>query len=736
MHDLVQLIDKIISYNPQSNTELITKAYNFSKQAHEGQYRKSKEPYFTHLAEVAYILAENKADDVTICTGLLHDTVEDTDVSYDDLKSEFSEQIATFVDGVTKLNEYSFDLSITGSKFAENFRKLIIAASKDIRVMLVKIADRLHNMRTLEYMRGDRQKAIAQETLDIYALIADRLGLNNIKTELENLSFKYLDYNAWVEVSTQIDYLVNEHKHVFEDFKDNISTIINNKSIKHELKYRIKSPYSTWRKMSNKKILFKELWDLVAYRVIVDSIEDCYLVLGLLHNCGYKVSLSRFRDFIASPKANGYQSLHTGLYGPNAEHLEVQIRTKAMDDVAENGIASHWNYKQNHIAKPKDYLAVRELLKSIENESDPEELIRNAKSSIFKPTVFCHTPKGHIISLPIDATVLDFAFAVHTEIGLHCNGAIIKNNITGVINQEVPANHVLDNYDEVHIIVDNNYVVPLHYSNFVKTGTAKSTIKRFHQRHKRLHYYTVGENLLVNAFKSINKEYSVDLIVPHLSKFACSEAKQLIEAVGRFEIPPLSIAKEVFPDIKDISEESSLFLIRKDGFAQHSPLSFYYQEKIQIAECCHPLPGERIVGISHKQIGLTVHNIKCKTLFRYEDSGDDLLGKKYSWVDLIWNDKVNFSLYRHKVSMHIKAIDTTGVLYDITKCIYESDINISRLEFIGTNKHILYMPHRKEQNITSFYITIEVVDIKQFINIRKQIQNMDHIVFVDRIYNI
>ena len=474
------LINKVKIYNKFLNPEKLNKAYDFAVKAHSNQKRASGDPYSVHPIEVANILTDLKLDSATITTGLLHDTIEDTYATYETIKGEFGEEVADLVDGVTKISVFE-NTATTNSK-AENFRKLILATSKDIRVLLVKIADRLHNMRTIKAItKEDKRKRIAQETMEIYAPLADRMGMHRIRDELEDLSFEVLNNDARTLIQNRLDEIKSDKKDIFESLSIEINTLLNDNNIQSKIYGRGKTPFSIWRKVQKKRVSLEQITDIIGFRIILKNIDDCYKTLGIIHK-EYNCIPGKFKDYISSPKINGYKSIHTAVIGSNKKPIEIQIRTTEMHDFAERGIASHWQYKSSEKFNSltwKEYDWLKDLVEIIEKNENPEHSYEYTKLQMFQENVFCFTPKGSVIKLPKDATPIDFAYAVHTKIGDTAIGCEINGN-----KSELQT--ILRNGDRVKIITSKNHSPSLHWIPITKTGKARAAIRRYwHEKGER-----------------------------------------------------------------------------------------------------------------------------------------------------------------------------------------------------------------------------------------------------------
>ena len=468
-----ELINKIKGYNKFLNLEKLDKAYNFAVKAHQNQKRASGDPYSVHPIEVANILTDLKLDSATITTGLLHDTIEDTFATYETIKSEFGDEVADLVDGVTKISV--FENTAGDNSKVENFRKLILATSKDIRVLLVKIADRLHNMRTIKAItKEEKRKRIAQETMEIYAPLADRMGMHRIRDELEDLSFEILNYEARKLIKEKLDEIKLDRKDIFEELSFELSEILNQHHINPEIYGREKTPFSIWRKVQKKRVSLEQITDIIGFRIILDNIDECYKTLGIFHK-KYNCIPGKFKDYISSPKINGYKSIHTAVIGSNKKPIEIQIRTREMHEFAERGVASHWQYKSSekfNSVSWKEYDWLKDLVEIIEKNENPEHSYEYTKLQMFQENVFCFTPKGSVIKLPKDATAIDFAYAVHTKIGNTAIGCKINGNKSELQD-------ILRNGDSVNIITSKNQSPSLHWIPTTKTGKARSAIRRY-----------------------------------------------------------------------------------------------------------------------------------------------------------------------------------------------------------------------------------------------------------------
>ena len=490
------IIEKMRSYNGAADPGRLARAFEFGKVAHDGQTRASGEPYFTHPVAVANILADMRLDEDSIITALLHDTVEDCDVTLETLQTEFGGDVSQLVDGVTKLSRLATK-SLPSSAQAENFRKLLMAMSEDVRVLLVKLADRTHNMRTLSFIpKPEKRMRIARETMDIYAPLAERIGLTQIQSELEDSAFEILNGDMRQSIITRLDYLTSEAKITIPTISVELQSTIERVGIECSVTGRLKSPYSIWRKMQTKAVTMEQLADIVAFRVLVPNMDDCYRALGQLHQ-NYPTVMGRFKDYISTPKRNGYQSLHTGILGPQNHRIEVQIRTPDMHNVAEHGVAAHWHYKRsNQDYSPPKYKWIQELVGLLDEDAGADEFFEHTKMDLYHDQVFCFTPRGDLIALPRGATAVDFAYAVHTQIGETCNGVRINGKTRQLATE-------LQNGDQIEILTQSDAKPRAEWESFVKTGRAKSAIRRFTRAQRVTEFSRIGKALIEKAFRSM-----------------------------------------------------------------------------------------------------------------------------------------------------------------------------------------------------------------------------------------
>jgi GTP pyrophosphokinase len=708
-----ELVERVKSYDPNADEDALNRAYVYAMKVHGSQKRESGDPYFSHPIEVAGILTNLKLDDNSIITALLHDVVEDTDATLEDVEQMFGKDIGRLVDGVTKLSR--LELQSEQTRHAENFRKLVVAMSEDIRVLLVKLADRLHNMRTLRSVKSpDKRRRVARETMDIYAPLAERIGMQRFKDELEDLAFAQLNPDARDSIQARMEFLKTTGEHLPDKIVDQLKRVLAEDGTKAWVSGRVKSPYSIWRKMQHQNVAFEQLSDLMAFRVVVGSVEECYQALGILHS-RYPVVPGRFKDYISTPKPNGYRSLHTGLIGPERQRIEVQIRTREMHEVAEYGVAAHWKYKQHaHQVDGRQYRWLRELLDILEHASNPEEFLEHTKLEMFQDQVFCFTPKGDLIALPRGATAVDFAYAVHSEVGDSCVGAKVNGRM-------LPLRNALKNGDQVEIITSRAQTPSPDWETFVVSGKAKSRIRRFVRMRQREQYGELGRQMLQKAFRQERYEYTEKAIEGVLKKFHCEAVADLCAEVGQGHRTAREVLLAVFPGVKSSKKGDAILPIgrarARHGKAKAKDTAVPIKGLIpgmavHYAQCCHPLPGDRIVGIVTTGKGVTIHTIDCETLERFQDTPE-------RWVDLAWDvvDNANHMLGR----LHVVVANEPGSLGSLSTIIGKNQGNISNLKI--TNRSIDFF---------EMLIDVEVTDVKHLTNIIAALRATPVITSVER----
>ena len=670
-----ELVEMIKSYDPNMDEDLVNRAYVYAMKKHGSQQRASGDPYFSHPLEVAGILTDMKMDTASVITALLHDTVEDTDATLEEIGRLFTPEIERLVDGVTKLTK--IELQNPESKQAENFRKLVLAMSEDIRVLLVKLADRLHNMRTLHHIgKVEKRRRIALETLEIYVPLAERIGVQAFKEELEDIAFGILNPEARESITTRLSFLRSEGEGIVDTVIKRLEKDLAETDIDINITGREKTPYSIWRKMQRKNISFEQLSDIMAFRCIVPTVADCYHVLGILHG-KYPTVPGRFKDYISLPKTNGYRSLHTTVIGPENQRIEIQIRTRQMHDEAELGVAAHWAYKEGgeRAAKMegKQYRWLRELMDIVENAPRAEEFLENTKLELYQDKVFCFTPQGDLIELATNATPVDFAYAVHSQVGDHCTGAKVNGRI-------VPLNTKLQNGDQVEIVTNKNSTPSPNWERFVVTGKARARIRRFIRLQQREQYEALGKAMLQKIYRQEDQNFSEKPLTKLLKRFSVEELPDLYAGIGSGHIQARDVFKEANPDFKPTPVEPRLKKVQPqksgNGKAQPMPIKGLIPGMaLHYARCCHPLPGDKIVGIVTTGRGVTIHTIDCDTLESFADTPE-------RWLDISWDDKADAS-EAHTARLKIIVENTPGALGSISTIIGQAGGNITNLKIVN-----------------------------------------------------
>jgi GTP diphosphokinase / guanosine-3',5'-bis(diphosphate) 3'-diphosphatase len=657
MIDVEDLIALVRNYNPRCNSDLIRRAHAYGLKMHEGQMRKSGEPYFTHPVSVAAILTEQRLDDATIVTALLHDTIEDTRSTYADLAAMFGEEVAELVDGVTKLT--NLQLSSTESQQAENFRKLFMAMSRDLRVILVKLADRLHNMRTIKSMSVEKQAQKARETMEIFAPLAGRMGMQWMREELEDLSFKVLNPEARNSIMRRFLTLQRETGDVVHKITGDIRHELEKAQIEADVFGRAKKPYSIWRKMQEKDLAFSRLSDIYGFRVICGSVADCYRIMGVIHQ-RWRAVPGRFKDYISQPKNNGYRSIHTTVSGRDGKRVEVQIRTREMHEVAEAGVAAHWSYREGvRVANPFAVDPAKWIATLTErlDEGDTDEFLENVKLEMYSDQVFCFTPKGDVIQLPRGATPLDYAYAIHTRIGNSC----VSAKIDGI---RVPLWTRLKNGQSVEIITAEGQRPQASWIDIVTTGRAKAAIRRSLREEDRGRFVKLGHELARVAFDHVGKKATDKALRTAAKMLGLSDENDLLARLGSAEMPARRVVETLYPE---------LALATADEVDARRPVvGLTADQTFRRAQCCQPVPGERIVGITYRGQGVLVHAIDCPALEEFEEQTS-------RWVDLHWHSGRHSPVFT--VSLDVTISNDAGVLGRICTLIGEQKANISDLRF-------------------------------------------------------
>lgn len=666
MLNIDNLIEKVLQYRPKANIELIKKAYIFSREAHCAQIRKEGIPYIYHPLAVAYILADMKLDSATIAAGLLHDTVEDADMTLDDISDMFSPEVAFLVDAVTKLSKIQF--STVEEAKAESFRKMFLAMSKDIRVILIKFADRLHNMRTIEFLPPEKQKRIALETLEIYAPLANRLGIGWMRNEFEDLSFKVLYPESFQELESKVAKRREEQNTYINNVIETLSNKIQEMNIPFKAYGRVKHYYGIYQKMVKQKIPFEQVYDVIGIRIITDTVPHCYDILGIIHSL-WTLIPGRFKDFISLPKSNYYQSLHTTVIGPKGERVEFQIRTEEMDIIAEEGIAAHWRYKEKKELDDKETKIVSWLRDLIKEISDPTELLDAVKSEVIPDTIYVFTPRGDVKELPVGSTPIDFAYSIHSEVGARCSGAKVNGRI-------VPLNYQLQSGDVVEIITSPHQKPRKDWLQFVVTQRARNRIKHYLRLEERQQAIDIGKQLLEAEIKKQGFSTSIiksDKIEPLLQSFSVQSLEDLYFLLGHAKISIHQVINRLIPE----SEKEETVLTKKTtgkrDNKQFISLKGVDEVLYHIAKCCMPVPGDDIVGFITKGKGISVHRKDCENVKHLSNE---------RLIEVFWTaDETS----KAQTKISVECIDKPGILANLTGLLSAAQVNITAVKANSTS---------------------------------------------------
>ncbi len=692
---------------PKQDLVLLDKAYAFAKDAHKDQLRLSGDLYFIHCLEVAKILAEMEMDYITVVAGLLHDVVEDTGVSLDEVKEEFSPEIAQLVDGVTKIGELRF--SSLEEKQAENFRKMIFSMVQDIRVIMIKFADRLHNMRTIEYMPRVKQERVALETREIYAPLAHRLGIARIKWELEDLAFKVLNPKEYEEISSKVREKRNEREAYIQRLAEPIKRELKKANIKAEISGRPKHLYSIYRKMVMRNKPFEEIYDLFALRILVNRVDECYFALGVVHTL-YTPIHERFKDYIATPKSNMYQSLHTTIIGPEGRMVEIQIRTYDMHKTAESGIAAHWRYKEGKLKEDdfdKQLMFLRQVLDWQRDVGDPREFLEDLKVSLFQDEIFVFTPKGDLVKLPRGATPVDFAFAVHTDVGMHCIGAKVNGKI-------VPLNTHLRSGDSVEIITSSKQTPNPDWIKFVKTSKARSRIKRWLKESLMEESIRLGKELLDRHLKKINAKVREEDLIDVAQSLGFQDLDRLYASLGRGDTSVQGVLRKLFPpEVLEKKEESLLkkFIARARKTSDGIKVQGLDHLLISFAKCCQPVPGDQIVGFITRGRGIVVHRSDCSNLL-------SLMEDPERQVEVEWDVDRNRQFL---VRLNLIGEDRKHFLRDVSEAIAKADTNIVSIDMKAVD------------SVVYGNIIVEVKNLQHLTRVINKIDSVKGVIRVERL---
>ena len=724
-YTIEDIVNKMKKNNKKSDIKLIMKAYNYAKENHGDQLRKSGEPYIIHPIQVAYTLAGLELDDATICAALLHDVVEDTEVTHQDLINEFGIEIAEMVDGVTKLSKLNYE-SVEEAQ-VENYRKMFLAMGKDIRVIMIKLSDRLHNMRTLKYLSRDRQIANAKETMDLYAPLANRLGIYSLKWELEDLSFKYLYPEEYREIVEGIDRKREERLQFIDKIEEQIKQELKKQKIEAEITGRAKHLYSIYRKMKRDNITLDQIYDLFALRIIVNSVKDCYAALGVVHEL-YNPMPGRFKDYIAVPKPNMYQSLHTTLIGEKGTPFEVQIRTWDMHRIAEYGIAAHWAYKEASFAKGKkanvkvseDKLAwLRETLEWQKDMQDPQEFLNTLKTELFEDEVYVFTPKGDIKVLPSGSTPIDYAYSIHAEIGHHMTGCKINSKMMPIITK-------LKNGDIIEIITSENSKGPSRdWLKFIQSSTAKNKINAWFKKNQREENIEKGKDLIEKEIKRIGMNhdelFKQEFIQGALNRYKFNSIEDMYASVGFGAITSGKVIARILEEYRKVHKEENveqkLEELSKEKNATKPSKSGVVVKGIdnclvKLSKCCNPVPGDDIVGYITRGRGVSIHRTDCKNL---KDLFED---EESRMIDVYWYTEKEAA---YNVDIEVFANDRSGLLADII-----AQISNAKTKLIAVNCRA------NKERIAITEVTVEVENLEQLNDVLKAIRKVDSVYEVKR----
>ncbi|HFD17142.1 MAG TPA: bifunctional (p)ppGpp synthetase/guanosine-3',5'-bis(diphosphate) 3'-pyrophosphohydrolase [Rhodospirillales bacterium] len=706
-----ELVELVRSYDPDVDEDLLNRAYVFAMKAHGSQLRASGDPYFHHPVEVAGILAQYRLDSATIATGLLHDVVEDTGVSIEEIERLFGRTVARLVDGVTKLHK--LQLQSVQSAQAENFRKLLLAMSDDIRVLLVKLADRLHNMRTLHFIREpERRRRIAAETMEIYAPLAERIGMDRMKAELEDLAFAELWPEARAGIIHRLQHLQRDDTGLVERIVEELRKVLADAGIEAEVYGREKSPLSIWRKMQRKNVSFEQLSDIMAFRIMVGSVTECYAALGVIHSA-YAMLPGRFKDFISTPKPNGYRSLHTTVIGPLQKKIEIQIRTREMHEEAELGVAAHWAYKQGEqVTEGRRYRWIRELLEILEHAPEPDEFLENTKLDLYRDQVFCFTPRGDLIVLPRGATPVDFAYAVHSEIGDHCSGAKVDGRM-------VPLDTRLENGDQVEILTSPRAAPTPEWERFVVTGKARARIRRYLRIQQRDFFIARGRELVQRLAKAERVQVTERQLERACQEFNYKSVDDLLLAVGEGRIAARLVLEAVRPELKRTRAAKVIPFPR--GPKPQRPTPETTESPIvglpsgiafQFAGCCHPVRGDEIVGVIRTGRPINIHRRDCKVLARVRN-------REHNLVELGWNTRATAP--RAAARLRVLAVNRPGVLGTISTTIGQQGGNITDVKF-----------GRRNPDLYELFLDIEVEGVDHLHRLKAALRMSPVVTAVER----
>lgn len=705
-----ELVERVKSYDPDADEEALNRAYVFAMKMHTAQMRESGDPYFSHPLEVAAILTQYRLDSATIIAALLHDTVEDTPASYTDIKELFGENVANLVRGVTKLSKVQ--IHSEESKQAENFQKLVLAISTDIRVLLIKLADRMHNMRTLSYCKKpEKRQRIAKETMEIYVPLAERIGMQSLKDELEDYAFQSLYPEAYKSIQSRLHFLSEKGRQDVEKVIEQLTADLAEHNVSAEITGREKRPYSIWRKMQKQNISFEQVCDVIAFRVIVDSIAECYQVLGIIHT-KYPMIPGRYKDYISTPKPNGYRSLHTGVIGPLNRRIEVQIRTKDMHEVAEYGVAAHWEYKQGVHKEGTQYRWLRDLLDLMNHSSSPNEFLEHTKIAMYQDQVFCFSPMGDLITLPRGAGPLDFAYAVHSRVGDTCVGVKINGKIK-------PLRTVLENGDQVEILTNKNQTPSPEWEHLAVTAKAKASIRRFIRTQQYEKNMALGRDYFNNTAKEYGLSWNEKELQPYLEQYKQSSVNDFLAAVGAGIIPFREVFNQIHPECVPSGFKRAMSLFKKSKvdsqLDKKMPVTGLISGiALKFGKCCHPVVGDSIVGIVTTGKDVTIHTQDCPMLAKYQDEPE-------RWLDVDWN----MNIVKDKVlpaKIKIVLEDRPSALTGMTTIVAAQNVPLTNLT-----------TQNRSNGFSDIIIEVEVKDNNQLDILLQALRAYKHIAAVHRL---
>lgn len=709
---ITEIIDKIAEYNHDADLSIIERAYIYSARVHEGQVRLSGEPYLSHPLEVANILADMKLDVESVAAALLHDVIEDTHATPEEIRDMFGQDIFHIVSGVTKLSKLPF--STSQARQAESIRKMILAMADDIRVILIKLTDRLHNMRTLQFHKEDKRKIIAQETLDIYAPIAARLGIYWIKDDLEDMSFVYLHPEEYLKIKSLVNTDKAERGKYIETVKSYLMKKMDEVNLGCEVRGRYKHFYSIYKKMLGQNLVFEEVYDIIAFRIILNTIPQCYEVLGLIHSL-WKPIDKKFKDYIGVPKQNMYQSLHTTVIGPFGERVEIQIRTWEMDRVAKSGIAAHWSYKEGKRIDEqisKKFAWIQNLVENQENYKDPDEFLENVRIDLFPDEIYVFTPRGEIKSLPRGATCVDFAYLIHTEVGNQCVGTKINGRM-------VPLKYELKTGDIVEILTKKGHHPSKDWLNFVKTVKARSRLRQWIKIQEKERSTTLGREMCEKAFRKYRLNFNTELKSEKMEKvvkdFGFKTTDDLIASVGYGKITPLQIIRKITPKPETEESEKSILnkligRVRKKKVRAGVIVQGIDDMLIKFGKCCQPVPGDPITGYITQGYGVTIHRASCTNILKMSPERQ---------IEVEWNEDIKEA---YPVRIRVHAYDRVGLLADLAASLSKNNANILKVN-----------TETRENKTVDCFFTITVENTEQLNKVLADIKKIKLIQLIQRI---